>query len=53
LLSDEERNKDLRVGLKSGSTGSDDLILDFTHSKIDSEGFKGLMKVAEEVGLGE
>ena len=45
LLVEEERNGQLRVGLK---TESEDCIFDFTHAKIDSEGFKALLKVAEE-----
>lgn len=47
LLKDEKRNARLRV------EHGDNLIFDATHCKIDSEGFSGLIKVAEETRLFE
>lgn len=45
LLNDESRNNSLRTSL------NDNLIMDLTHTKIDSHAFTLLKKVAEEVKL--
>ena len=45
LLNQESRNEKLRV------EHSDKFIADFTHAKIDEEGFTKLLKVAEEAHL--
>ncbi len=45
LLNDEQRNAKLRVD------HSDQFIFDFTHAKIDEEGFAKLLAVAEEAKL--
>ena len=47
LLNQESRNEKLRI------EHSDKFIADFTHVKIDEEGFSKLIKVAEEAKLFE
>ena len=54
LLSNDARNASLRVGLPNEKNPSkDDLIFDFTHAKIDQEGYNALLKVADESHLFE
>lgn len=48
LLSNEGRNAHLRL-----ENGGGDFILDFTHAKIDAEGFSKLLAVAEETKIFE
>ena len=47
LLFDEDRNQLLRTDL------SDQLILDFTHEKLDTQAFYKLLAVAQEVKISE
>jgi len=52
LLTDDARNQQLRVALANESSeGKTDAIFDFTHAKIDVEGYKALLKVADEANL--
>ena len=51
LLGQESRNTHLRVPLVTN--GKEDCIFDFTHAKIDAEGFEKLLKVADDSKLSE
>jgi len=52
LLADESRNAQLRVALANErAREKTDAIFDFTHAKIDAEGYKNLLRVAEEAQL--